>query len=248
MEGLIVKKENEVLYLTLNRPELRNALNFQLMKNLSKILREIEDDIKVVVINSSSDKAFCSGIDLKELKEFIENKREREFFASYAELIFSIEECKAIVVSVVKGYALAGGCGLAITCDITIASEDSKFGVPEINLNMWPSIISYPILKVVNPKKAMELFLTGRIIDASEAEKLGMVNFVVEKDSLDEFVANFVKSLTEKSSLTLRVGKESFKFVTNDGIHKIRYLKEMSAFLSSSNYEKIKNFLEKSRK
>jgi len=248
MQDLLIKKENSILYLTLNRPNFRNALSFELMKDLTKSLREVDDDVKVVVINSAYEKAFCSGIDLKQLKGFIDNRREREFFGAYADLIFAIEECKAIVVSVVRGYALAGGCGLAISCDITIASDDSKFGVPEINLNMWPSIISYPILKVVNYKKAMELFLTGRIIDAKEAESIGMVNFVIDNNSLDGFVDNFLNSLTEKSILALRLGKEAFKFVINDGIYKMKYLRDVSAFLSSANVEGIQKFLEKSKK
>ncbi|MFN3478363.1 MAG: enoyl-CoA hydratase/isomerase family protein, partial [bacterium] len=174
MQELIIQTQNKIRFLTLNRPEKRNALNYNLMKTLSQAIREANNDpeIKVIVINSTSDKAFCSGLDLKELKEFIDNGKTREYFQAFSEIILALEDSIKPTISVVRGYALAGGCGIAVGCDITIASVNSKFGIPEINIDMWPMIISYPLLKFIPPKKVLELSLTGRIIEAKEAKEI----------------------------------------------------------------------------
>ncbi len=249
MSDLIITTKGNVRYLTINRPESRNALNYNLMKNLSKSIREAneDDNVKVIVLNSSSEKAFCAGVDLKELKNFIDTNRTREYFHAYSEIILAIEECIKPIVSVVRGYALAGGCGLAVACDITIASSNSKFGVPEINLGMWPMIISYPILKFVNPKKALELFLTGRMIDANEAKEIGMVSFVVDDQDLEKFSEEVITNLSNRNYLTLKMGKEAFDFlVQNNYAEKIKYLREMSAILAHSAKENIDQFLAKS--
>lgn len=248
MSDLIITTKGNVRYLTINRPENRNALNYDLMKNLSKSIRESseDDNIKVIVLNSSSEKAFCAGVDLKELKNFIDTNRTREYFHAYSEIILAMEDCIKPIVSVVRGYALAGGCGLAVACDITIASSNSKFGVPEINLGMWPMIISYPILKFVNPKKALELFLTGRMIDANEAKEIGMVSFVVDDQNLEKFSEEVITNLSNRNYLTLKIGKETFDFlVQNNYAEKIKYLREMSAILAHSAKENIEQFLSK---
>ncbi|MCS6955084.1 MAG: enoyl-CoA hydratase/isomerase family protein [Candidatus Calescibacterium sp.] len=251
MDELIITDRGNVRFITLNRPESRNALNFSLMGKLASAIRQAsaDDGIKVIVVNSSSDRAFCAGVDLKELKDFIDSNRVRDYFRAYSEIILAIEDCIKPTVAVVKGYALAGGCGLAVACDITIASDDSKFGVPEINLGMWPMIISYPILKFVHPKKVLELFLTGRIIEASEAKDMGMVNFIVDKENIQSFSDEIINNLASRSSLALKMGKEAFDFLVQENYsEKIKYLREMSAILASSSRTNIEEFLTKSKK
>lgn len=246
MDDLIITDKNNIRYITINRPATRNALNYNLMKKLANSIRDgnNDDKVKVIVINSSSEKAFCAGVDLKELKEFIDSNKTREYFRAYSEIILALEDCIKPTISVVRGYALAGGCGLAVACDITIASDKSKFGVPEINLGMWPMIISYPILKFVNPKKVIELFLTGRIISAQEAMNIGMVSFVVEDENIESFSDEIISSLSSRSSLALKMGKEAFGFLIQNGYtEKIKYLREMSAILASSAANNIEEFL-----
>lgn len=246
MQELIIQTQNKIRFLTLNRPEKRNALNYNLMKTLSQAIREANNDpeIKVIVINSTSDKAFCSGLDLKELKEFIDNGKTREYFQAFSEIILALEDSIKPTISVVRGYALAGGCGIAIGCDITIASVNSKFGIPEINIDMWPMIISYPLLKFISPKKVLELSLTGRIIEAKEAKEIGMVSFILEDNELDNFLSQILENLSSRELLTLKMGKEAFGFLIQDNYNeKIKYLREMSAILANSSKDKIEKIL-----
>ncbi|MEN3015631.1 MAG: enoyl-CoA hydratase/isomerase family protein [bacterium] len=251
MDELIISDKESVRYITINRPKSRNALNYELMKKLASSIRQANEDdkIKVIVINSSSDKAFCSGLDLKELKTFIDNNKVREYFNAYSQIILALEDSIKPTVSIVNGYAIAGGCGLAVACDITIASEEAKFGVPEINLGMWPMIISYPLLKFANTKKVLELFLTGRIIDAQEAKEIGFVSFVVESSNLQSFSEQIISKLSERSLVALKMGKEAFGFVVQNGYsEKIKYLREMSAILAANSKNNIEQFLLKSQK
>lgn len=246
MQELIIQTQNKTRFLTLNRPEKRNALNYNLMKSLSQAISEANNDpeVKVIVINSTSDKAFCAGLDLKELKEFIDNGKTREYFQAFSEIILALEDGIKPTISVVRGYALAGGCGIAVGCDITIASVNSKFGIPEINIDMWPMIISYPLLKFISPKKVLELSLTGRIIEAKEAKEIGMVSFLLEDNELDNFLSQILENLSSRELLTLKMGKEAFGFLIQDNYNeKIKYLREMSAILANFSKHKIEKIL-----
>lgn len=169
--------------MTLNRPENRNALDGELINELIITFNEgeVNNEVDVVVLRSRGDKAFCAGADLKELKSYIDEgiNKGRKYFDLYANLIKTVSKFSKVSISGGRGYALAGGCGLAVSCDITLADDTAKFGIPEINIGMWGMIISAPILKNVIPKKALELFLTGKIVDADYANSIDLITKVV---------------------------------------------------------------------
>ena len=234
------------MYLTLNRPENRNALNSELINELISAINQAEndEDVNVVVIKANGDKAFCAGADLKELKNSIDQgiNSVRKYFNLYANLIKVISKFSKVSISGVKGYALAGGCGLAVACDITLADNTAKFGIPEINIGLWGMIISAPILKNVIPKKAWELFLTGKIIDAQYANSIGLITTIV--DNLDESLENLAQEIATKDINTIKLAKQVFWGTLNmNYFDSIDYLKEMSSNLAFQAKNNIENFL-----
>ena len=251
MSILLKEKKNKVLYLTLNRPESRNALNSELIKELidSFNLAEEDDNINVVVIRGYGDKAFCAGADLKELKESIDKgiNSVRGYFNLYAKLISTISRFSKVSISGVSGYALAGGCGLAVACDITLADKTAKFGIPEINIGMWGMIISAPILKNVVPKKAWELFLTGKVIDADYAYSIGLITRVIQ--DLNSELDLLAQEIANKNINTIKLAKQAFWGTLNmDYFQALEYLKEISAILAFQAKDNIENFLKSKTK
>lgn len=246
MSVLLKERKNKVLYLTLNRPENRNALNSELINELISAINQAEndEDVNVVVIKANGDKAFCAGADLKELKNSIDQgiNSVRKYFNLYANLIKVISKFSKVSISGVKGYALAGGCGLAVACDITLADNTAKFGIPEINIGLWGMIISAPILKNVIPKKAWELFLTGKIIDAQYANSIGLITTIV--DNLNESLENLAQEIATKDINTIKLAKQVFWGTLNmNYFDSIDYLKEMSSILAFQAKNNIENFL-----
>ena len=246
MSILLKQKKDKVLYLTLNRPENRNALNSELINELIIAFNEaeVDNEVNVVVLRGSGDKAFCAGADLKELKKSIDEgiDKVRKYFDLYANLIKTVSKFSKVSISGVRGYALAGGCGLAVSCDITLADGTAKFGIPEINIGMWGMIISAPILKNVIPKKAWELFLTGKIVDADYANSIGLVTKVV--NDLDKEIQDLANEIANKNINTIKLAKQVFWGTLNmNYFDSIDYLKEMSSILAFQSKNNIENFL-----
>jgi len=249
---LLVEKKDHVTTLTLNRPEVRNALSVNLMQDLVTALEEADTDgeTRVVILKGAGEKAFCAGADLRMVSEKgAQGIMElRKHFSYYADIIQTLADIGKPVLAAVRGYALAGGCGLAAACDITIASEDAVFGVPEVNIGLWGMIINVPLFRCVVMKKGLELFMTGRSIDAREADRIGLVTKVVPNDRLDEEAAELAQTLASKSPLALKLGKEAF-YASQDMEYRraIQYLREMITILGATEDAKegISAFLEK---
>jgi enoyl-CoA hydratase/carnithine racemase len=202
-----------VAYVTLNRPEARNALSIALLRELRATLLRVKDDplARVVVLQGAGDRAFCSGADLRDMDDETPGSftlhDNRGIFASLFPLMWGLG--KPTIASV-QGWALAGGFGLALSCDFVIASDRARFGCPEINVGLWPHIITVPMLRAMPHKKALELMMTGRIIEAAEAERIGFVNQVVSVDELAATVTSLATSLAQKSSAIVKLGRDSF--------------------------------------
>ena len=244
MSILLKEKKDKVLYLTLNRPENRNALNSELINELIIAFNEaeVDNEVNVVVLRGSGDKAFCAGANLKELKNSIDEgiDKVRKYFDLYANLIKTVSKFSKVSISGVRGYALAEWCGLAVSCDITLADGTAKFGVPKINIGMWGMIISAPILKNVIPKKAWELFLTGKIVDADYAKAL-ITKVVNDLDKEIQYLAN---EIANKNINTIKLAKQVFWGTLNmNYFDAIDYLKEMSSILAFQSKNSIENFL-----
>jgi enoyl-CoA hydratase len=207
-ETLIVEREDGYALVRLNRPEALNALNSRLMAELSALLDAVEHDDGVrCLILTGSEKAFAAGADIKEMSSrsyaemFTEN-----FFAGVSD---RISRFRKPIIAAVSGYALGGGCELAMLCDFILCSESARFGQPEINLGVAPGIGgSQRLTRYVGKSKAMDMILTGRMMDAAEAERSGLVSRVFPNDKLVEEARAVAAKIAAQSTLAVMMNKE----------------------------------------
>jgi methylglutaconyl-CoA hydratase len=190
---------------TLNRPEKRNALNSEVVRQLSEALKEAEanDTVRAVVLTGAGS-AFCAGADLGALRA-MQSASEEENLAdsqALAALFKQIVELNKPVIAGINGHAIAGGSGLVAVCDFSIAVEGAKFGLTEVRIGFVPAIVGYFVLHRVGGAAARDLLLRGRLISASEAAAMGLINRVVPADELDEAVDSLVRELATETSPT----------------------------------------------
>lgn len=198
-------------WLTINRPDQRNALNPPVIEGLLDGLDRAARDEGVgsVVLTGSGDRAFCAGADLGGMHPATGSAPHARA-SGLADLLLAIPRHPNPIVARVNGHALAGGFGLMLACDLVVAADDAEFGTPEINLGLWPFMISAVIRRNIPRKIALEMMLTGRRVSGAEAERWGMVNQVVPRAKLDGAMTELLETLHEKSPWALRLGKESF--------------------------------------
>jgi enoyl-CoA hydratase len=201
-----------VLTLTIDREERRNALSAEVLSGLLDGVRSraLADDVRVVVLASAGEKAFCAGADLGSFDAEATPLDLHERRGGLRSLVLAMRECPRPVVARVQGLALAGGLGLALACDIVIASDAAAFGTPEIDVGLWPFMIGALVARHVSPKRALDLMLTARRIDAATALDWGLVSRVVPAAGLDAAVAEVAAGLAAKSPLVLRMGKAAW--------------------------------------
>ena len=212
--------EDEVLYrvdgrvarITINRPERRNSLSWGVIESIRAHAAEAKAnrDVGVVVLTGTGDKAFCAGADLTGMAAGASYLDLHEGRGQLAELFEELWSLGKPTVARVRGFALAGGFGLALSCDFVVCSDDSQFGTPEINVGLWPYMITVPLVRAMPPKKALELMLTGRRVSAEEAERIGFVNQVVPAERLDTAVDELTATLAAKSPAIVKLGRDSF--------------------------------------
>ncbi|MGH2825678.1 MAG: enoyl-CoA hydratase/isomerase family protein [Actinomycetota bacterium] len=197
--------------ITINRPESRNAINPGVTSGISEALATAESDsgISAVVLTGEGDKAFCAGGDLGGMTS---DTAVAQHFArgELGELFTQMRRSRLPIVARVNGHALAGGFGLMLACDLVVAADDAEMGTPEINVGLWPFMITAVIQRDVPRKLALDLMLTGRRLSAEEAERWGLVNRVVGRSGLDGAVSELAVGLTSKSPLIVALGKRSF--------------------------------------
>lgn len=198
--------------LTIDRPGRRNALSWTVITELRARLAEIRQDpqARVVVLTGAGDKAFCAGADLSGMAAGAGHLDLHESRGELARLFADLWDLGKPTIARVRGYALAGGMGLALACDLVVAADDAVFGTPEIDVGLWPYMITVPLVRSMPPKKALELMMTGRRVGAAEAERIGFVNQVVPVDALDATVDELAATLAAKSSAILALGRQSF--------------------------------------
>ena len=208
-ETICVDIEDHVGTIRLDRPEALNALNSQLMGELGKALTSLDANDKVsVIVLTGSEKAFAAGADVKEMaeKNFVDMFGE-DFFTPETEALLRVRKP---IIAAVSGYALGGGCELAMLCDFIICSDTAKFGQPEINLGVIAGIGgTQRLTRFVGKSKSMEMHLTGRMMDAQEAERSGLVSRVVPAKDLMAEVAKTAQKIAEKSPLSVMAVKEA---------------------------------------
>lgn len=202
---------NEVATVTIDDPERRNPLSLESISDLVGAVRRggADDSVRVIVITGSGEVAFSAGGDLS--GGFVDSPLpDHQARGVLADLFRTMRSTPKPIVGRINGLALGGGFGVAAACDITIASDHAKFGTPEIDLGLWPMMISAVLLPLVPRKQLLEMMLVGRIIDAAEARDLGIVTRVVPVAYLDAAVDETVNQLRSKSPAALAMGKSSF--------------------------------------
>lgn len=208
-ETIIVEIEDHVALIKLNRPDALNALNDQLMSELARALGEAQENEKVrCIVLTGSEKAFAAGADIKMMsgKGFVDVFTE-DLFTKDTDAIMRVRKP---IIGAVSGYALGGGCELAMMCDFIICSDTAKFGQPEINLGVIAGLGgTQRLTRYVGKSKAMDMNLTGRFMDADEAERAGLVSRVVPAKKLMEEAMATAQKIAEKSQITVMAAKES---------------------------------------
>jgi methylglutaconyl-CoA hydratase len=202
--------DSRVATITLNRPEKRNAISFELIDDLLRALTEVESSDALVLIVTGAGKAFSSGMDLDNLKALIGRSPEQNLKDSetMVRLFRSLYEFPKVTIAAVNGAAIAGGTGLALLCDFTLAVPEAKFGYTEVRIGFVPAIVSTFLLRQTGEKHARDLLLTGRIIGAEEAARMGLVNEIVVPESLMTRARELAGVLMENSPASLRATKK----------------------------------------
>lgn len=250
-KNIIYEMTDGVATITINRPDKRNALNLETRRELKEALRLIrgDDNVKIVVITGAGDVAFIAGADLNDLKDMAPLEIEK-YLNQYGQRIYNeIAEIEVPVIAMINGFCLGGGCEVAIACDIRIASENAKFGQPEVVVGLIPGGGGTQRLpRLIGYGKAKELILTGDIIDAREAERIGLVNKVVAQGELKKTVDEMVGKLLGRSQVVLKAAKKAINHSMQSGLDEgLAYEAQVFClgFSSEDCREGIAAFLEK---
>jgi enoyl-CoA hydratase/carnithine racemase len=236
--------------LTINRPERRNAMSQGVLEGLLEALTQARDDdrVRVVVLTGAGDAAFCAGADLGAMAADAGPIASHDGRGLLADVFHALWGLGKPTIARVRGFALAGGFGLAMSCDLVIASDDAQFGTPEINVGLWPFMITVPLLRSMPPRIALELMMTGRRVDAREAARIGFVNRVVPVVELDQAVDGFAADLAAKSPLVMRLGRDSFyralEMRSDDALDYLQSMLTVTS-LSEDTEEGVRAFVEK---
>lgn len=212
-DHLLYRVEENIAYITINREQQRNAITPEAISLFLDYLDQAEDDeqVRAVLITGAGEKAFCTGAQLGEGM----SSQGKKIFQDYANLLKRISGFPKPTVARIQGYCLAGGMGFMLACDIVIASDNSKFGTPEVNVGLWPMMIGALIFRNVLKKKAMEMILLGERLSADDAQKMGLVTKVVPSADLDVEVEAVLRKLSVKSPIGMKIGKRAFYEMEN---------------------------------
>ena len=247
-ENLLVEINESIARITLNRPEKRNALSLALMQEVTGCLQEIgsSKDIRAVIL-AATGKVFSSGHDLSEMTNRSLSDY-RQIFDACVEMMEAIQGIPQPVIAEVHAMATAAGCQLVATCDLVVAAEEATFATPGVSIGLFCSTPMVALSRVVGRKRAMEMLLTGKAIDAETAADWGLVNRVVPAAKLSEETVNLAKQITEASPLTIGIGKQAFYAqIDLDQAKAYAYTKEIMSMnaMAEDAREGIGAFLEK---
>lgn len=215
-----VEKQGHIAVITISRPEALNALNFQVLEDLYAAVDQVEIDENVyVAILTGEGRAFVAGADITEMKDFtaIEGKR----FSNYgSSVLFKLENMTKPIIAAINGFAFGGGCELAMACDIRLASEKAKFSQPEVGLGVVPGFSGTQRLpRIVGMAKAMELILTGKTIDANEAERIGLVSYVYKQEELMNEAVKLAEQICKNAQIAVCEAKHCIRVGMQTDMH-----------------------------
>ncbi len=220
MTGLVLSRvENNIGFVTLNRPEANNTFIPEFASQLDSALWQMEEnpEVRVIVVDAAG-RNFCTGISLDQFKDKSLGDY-RQFLYGIDAFYHTLAKLNKPTISSVQGYALANGAGLSFACDMTVAAESSVFGTTAINVGLICLGPAMPMAQIIGRKKTMEMVLTGDMISAGEAERLGLVNKVVADDQLANETLQLARKLASKSPAALKIGKEGLKRMTSATYH-----------------------------
>lgn len=247
---LLLEKKNGIGTLTINRPKNLNALNKEVLEELTQVLKAIEkdEDIHVLIVTGAGEKAFVAGADIKEMKD--KNAIEGRDFSTLGNAAFSqLENLRQPTIAAVNGFALGGGCELAMSCDIRIGSVNAKFGQPEVGLGITPGFGGTQRLsRLVGLAKAKELIYTAKTINANEAMSIGLLNQLVEAADLTEEAEKMAQAIMKQSPLAVEASKKAInRGYEMDLVHGLEMEAEMfgALFATEDQKEGMTAFTEK---
>lgn len=226
--------KDRIAFITLNRPEKRNALNHDLVRQLKQAFDQAATDshAKVIVLKATGE-AFCAGADLEYLQQlqkfsFEENLQDSNHLK---ELFLKIYTHPKIVIAQVQGHALAGGCGLATVCDFVVSGPSSKFGYTEVKIGFIPAIVTVFLLRKLGEAKAKEMLLSGDLFSADQVRAMGLINHIVENDKLDQYVLQLATKLVDGNSAeSMKLTKQMIAAVPSKSVEDaLNYAAEMNA-------------------
>jgi enoyl-CoA hydratase len=210
-ENIVFEVENSIAMITFNRPKALNALNNDLIQELSDVLDKISEneEIRVLILTGAGDKAFVAGADITELATY--NSLQAKLFSKKGHDVFNkIQELSIPVLAAINGYALGGGCEIAMACDFIYAAENATFGLPEITLGLMPGFGGTQRLpRLIGTNMAKEMIFTGKLISAGEANKIGLVNKVCDPETLMDEVKKTAAGIASKGKVSLRAVKQT---------------------------------------
>lgn len=203
MSLVIYSTKERVGYITINRPEKRNALSRELVSELKDAFTKAEKDadVKIIVLKANGE-SFCAGADLAYLQQLQKFSFEENIADSnhLKELFLQIYQLKKVVIAQVQGHALAGGCGLATICDFVFTVPEAKFGYTEVKIGFIPAIVLVFLIRKIGEQKAKQLLLSGELIQGEETVRIGLVNYIVSKEQLENSVFDFAQKLIKNNS------------------------------------------------
>ncbi|MFA6334881.1 MAG: enoyl-CoA hydratase-related protein [Bacteroidales bacterium] len=250
-QQLIVSTENHVCTIKINNPATLNALNTSLLKELDVALDEVEKDPEIyVLVITGEGRAFVAGADITEMADL--NAAQGKRFGDFGAMVFrKIETLSKPVIAAINGFTLGGGCELAIACDIRIASENAKFGQPEVGLGITTGFsATYRLPRIVGVAKAKELLFTGNVIGAAEALEIGLVNQVVKPEELMEKTMQMAVTIASKAPIAVKYTKEAIEYGLNhDAESAIDHETDVfgSCFSTNDQKEGMKAFINKQK-
>jgi enoyl-CoA hydratase/carnithine racemase len=212
LEQVLLAIDDHVATVTLNRPEQRNPLSATMLRDLAAAFRwcQHEPEVRVVVLTGAGDRAFCAGADLAtfdgEMSD-LDRHRSRDLFVDLFALMASLGKP---IVGRINGHALAGGLGLACSCDLLVSTDTATFGTPEINVGIWPMMIQAILARNLPRKVLLEMEMLGDRWTATQLQAFGVINRVVPHDQLDSAVREMTDKLARKSPVAMRLGRDSF--------------------------------------
>jgi 3-hydroxypropionyl-coenzyme A dehydratase len=204
-----VSKSDGICTVKINRPDKLNAMNMDVANDIIKVFKDIEtdDSVKVVILTGEGDKAFSAGADIAYMSTI--SPIEAESYAKLGHLLtYTVENCSKPTIAAVNGFALGGGCELALACDIRIAADTAKMGQPEVTIGVCPGWGGTQRLqRIIGISQAKDLIYTGRLAKADEAKEMGLVNKIVELSKLMEEATNYAKTIVQNSAMAVRMSK-----------------------------------------